>query len=64
MTDTDRINWLARQAKLDMLRQKNITQFLVLAEDNTTCWGDTYREALDAAIAYSEAHPTFPSPER
>lgn len=60
--DKQRIDWLERQEKLNMIRNDNICDYLVLAEDQTTCWGKTYREALDEAIRYSEAHPTIPPP--
>lgn len=51
--DSARIDWLqAQEVKRALETGTHSASFdhLVLAEDGTTCWGKTYREALDSAM--------------
>lgn len=55
LNDKARLDWLEQQELNRMIEAELIgpdgkKDFLVLAEDGTTCWGKTYREALDAAM--------------
>lgn len=55
--DAARLDWLEEQelrqwerAFTEEGRANMAVEYLVLAEDGTTCWGATYRQAIDAAI--------------
>ncbi|MEY2877789.1 MAG: hypothetical protein RLZZ15_169 [Verrucomicrobiota bacterium] len=53
--DAARLDWLQAQ-EVHRARETGTHSepfdFLVLAEDGTTCWGKTYREAIDSAKAH------------
>jgi hypothetical protein len=56
ITDTERLDWLqAQEVKRALETETHGKEFdhLVLAEDGTTCWGKTYRDAIDAAMTHS-----------
>lgn len=57
--DAARLDWLQAQ-EVRRARETGTHSepfdFLVLAEDGTTCWGKTYREAIDAAEAHGLAN--------
>jgi hypothetical protein len=55
--DAARIDWMqAQEVKRAMDTGTQGADFLVLAEDGTTCWGKTFRESLDAAMAHDLAN--------
>lgn len=51
-TDTGMVNYIEWTEKMKMHDAQNVTDFLVLARDGTTCWGATYRDAVRAAMAH------------
>jgi hypothetical protein len=51
--DSERLDWLqAQEVKRALETNTHGPEFdyLVLSEDGTTCWGKTYRAAIDAAM--------------
>ena len=61
--DKARLDYLAHCTRLADIQMEHSEQylecgglpvrdFLVLAQDGTTCWGKTYREAIDEAMKH------------
>lgn len=61
ITDASLLNYLEWKERVEMARNHNVSDYLVLAADGTTCWGITLRMAIKAAMAHDFPSPNEPS---